>query len=121
MNLDRKQLRRMILNELFGGKKMHGFLKAIKNSKRKELVGLEKELSMDEVVTIKKEGYYKGRRAAIGQSKIKSGHFAKQKAKADGIKKLNLQGSVSGIDVPFGLKVGDITYVLVIAPKEKSV
>ena len=125
MKLNRSALRKIILNEIFG-KKLHPLLAAIKKSsnKAKNLKGLEKEFDaseedwLEKPVEIKK-GDYAGRRAVFGQSKSRSFHMARQQARMDGIRKLKLKGTYSGIETPFVTQIDGITYCLVIVPKGK--
>ena len=116
MKLTRNQLRKMIINEIFGfGSKKKNmtpdemFLDELKSAFDGRFKDYNFE-SVDDVIEVD------GGRAAIGTSKFSMPQAASDAAGLNAMRKLKLQGSYSGIEKPFTKRIGGKTYMLVIVP-----
>ena len=105
MKLNRKQLRQIILNEVFGFGKPKTFLEYLKKS------GFEKRGykfdSIDDVIDVD------GKKAAIGSSKMKNNKAAREEAESAAIRKFKLGSTSSGTMIEASQRIGKIMYVLV--------
>ena len=118
MKLTRKQLRNLVINELFGfGKKKkkmtpdETFLDALRTAFNGKFKNYNFE-NVDQVIKVN------GNRAAIGTSKSSMPQAARDMSSADGMRKLKLQGSYSGISKPFTKTIAGKTYTLVVVPEQ---
>ena len=118
MKLTRRQLRNLVINEIFGfGKKKkkmtpdETFLDALRTAFNGKFKNYNFE-NVDQVIKVD------GNRAAIGTSKSSMPQAASDMSSADGMRKLKLQGSYSGISKPFTKKIAGKTYTLVVVPEQ---
>ena len=118
MKLTRNQLRKMIINEVFGfgNKKKNmtpdeAFLDELKSAFDGKFKDYDFE-SIDDIIEVD-DG-----RAAIGTSKSSNMQLARDAAAMDAMRKLKLRGTYGGIEKPFTKSIGGKTYMLVIAPNQ---